>query len=106
VVLTPDAFRAIMKYIDMIEEELESTQLEMLLKAREDMENWETGEELSRKARESFLDRQELLQGLLDGDKQNNEGAAAATPFASSQNQRFDPQLSWMTHFRSTNCPG
>jgi hypothetical protein len=70
VILTPDAFRAILKYIDAIEEELESTQLEMLLKAREGMENWESGQELSRKAKESFLERQELLRNVLDGNKQ------------------------------------
>jgi hypothetical protein len=70
VVLSPDAFRAVLKYIDMIEEELETTQLEMLFKARENMENWEEGEELSRKAKESFLERQELLRGLLDGDRE------------------------------------
>jgi len=70
VVLSPDAFRAILKYIDAIEEELETAQLEALLKARENMENWEEGEELSRKAKESFLERQELLRGLLDGDRE------------------------------------
>ncbi|MCF2939742.1 hypothetical protein L1N85_15075 [Paenibacillus alkaliterrae] len=69
VVLTPDAFRAVMSYIDMIEEELEARQTETLLEAREHMNNWESGQELSRKAKESFLDRQERLRGLLDGDK-------------------------------------
>lgn len=69
VVITPDAFRAVLDYINMVEEELETTKLEMLLKARENMENWESGEELSRKARESFLERQEHLRGVLDGDK-------------------------------------
>ena len=70
VVLTPEAFRAVMKYIDEIEEELEKAQLEMLLKAREDMKDWAGGKELSGKAKESFLERQELLRGLLDGDQQ------------------------------------
>ncbi|MGG1519449.1 hypothetical protein ABE504_28880 [Paenibacillus oryzisoli] len=70
VVLTPEAFRAVLTYIDEIEEELESAQVEMLLKAREGMENWESGEELARKAKESFLERQELLRGVLDGDQQ------------------------------------
>jgi len=67
VVLSPDAFRAVMKYIDLIEEELEASQLDVLMKARENMENWEEGEELSRKAKESFLERQKLLRGLIDG---------------------------------------
>lgn len=69
VMLTPDAFRALIQYIEAIEEELENTQIEMLLKAREDMNNWETDEELSRKAKDSFLSRQEHLRGLLDGDR-------------------------------------
>ncbi|RTE09100.1 hypothetical protein [Paenibacillus whitsoniae] len=70
IVLTPEAFRAVLTYIDEIEEELESAQVEMLLKAREGMENWESGEELARKAKQSFLERQELLRGLLDGNQQ------------------------------------
>jgi hypothetical protein len=70
VVLSPDAFRAILKYIDAIEEELESAQLDNLLKARANMENWEADEELATKAKESFLERQDLLRGILDGDKE------------------------------------
>lgn len=70
VVMSPDAFRAVMKYIDMIEEELETTQLEMLLKTRSNTENWQSGKELSKNAKDSFLERQELLRGLLNGDQQ------------------------------------
>lgn len=70
VVLTPDAYRAILSYIDMIEEELDSTQLEVLLKTREQMEDWQSGKELSHKAKESFFNRQEQLRGLFDGNKQ------------------------------------
>lgn len=69
IILTPDAFRAILQYMDSVESELEKAQLELLLQARDQMNHWETGEELSRKAKESFLARQDHLRGLLNGDQ-------------------------------------
>lgn len=70
VLLTPDAFLALTEYIDLMEKELEKAQVETLLAERADMNNRESGEELARKAKESFLSRQEHLQRLLHDDQE------------------------------------
>lgn len=69
VILTPEAFRSLLEYVDAMEQEVDALQVETLLKAREGMDDWKTGQTLSDKAKEIFLSRRNELRGLLDGDQ-------------------------------------
>lgn len=70
VMLTPELFDAVRKYIAILEQQLESLQIEVLFSHRADERmNWTTGDDLKQKAQESFRDRKALIRGLLDGDK-------------------------------------
>lgn len=70
VMLTPELFHAVRKYITLLEQQLEALQLEVLFTLRtEERMDWTTGDDLQQKAKESFRARKELIRGLLDGDK-------------------------------------
>lgn len=69
ILLSPDAFKAILAYLDQIDEEREQMQVEALFKAREHMNDWDSGESLATKAVESLKARQDQIRGLLDGHK-------------------------------------
>ena len=70
VMLKPELFDAVRKYIAVLERQLEELQIEALFTQRsEERMNWTTGDDLKQKAKESFRDRKELIRGLLDGDQ-------------------------------------
>jgi len=69
VMLKPDVFQSMRKYITVLEEQLEQLQLDALFVRRENKMNWTTGEDLKQKAKESLHARADLIRGLLDGDK-------------------------------------
>jgi hypothetical protein len=69
VLLKPEAYTAMLNYIDQIEAELEQAQVEALFARREHMNQWASGEDLESKALTSLEARQDSIRGLLDGDK-------------------------------------
>lgn len=70
VMLKPEIFDAVRKYIAVLERQLEELQVEVLFTQRtEERMNWTTGDDLKQKAQESFRYRKELIRGLLDGDQ-------------------------------------
>ncbi len=70
VMLKPELFDAVRKYIAVLERQLEELQIEALFtQLSEERMNWTTGDDLKQKAKESFRDRKELIRGLLDGDQ-------------------------------------
>lgn len=69
ILMSKDAYVAVMKYIDALEEELDKAHVTALLAARQDMNDWTKGEDLAKKAEKSFLERSEHLQGLVNDDK-------------------------------------
>lgn len=66
VLIKPEAYTAMLNYIDQIEEELEHAQVESLFARRENMNNWASGEELNAKGLESLEKRKADLRSLLD----------------------------------------
>lgn len=69
ILLSPDAFKAILAYLEQVDMEREQMQVEALFKAREHMNDWDSGDSLAAKASESLKARQEQIRGLLDGHK-------------------------------------
>ncbi len=70
VMLKPEIFDAIRQYIAVLEQQLETLQVDALFAQRPEARmNWTTGNDLKRQAQESLRDRHELIRGLLDGDQ-------------------------------------
>lgn len=69
VLLSPETFKALLTYLEQVDKEREQMQVEALFKAREHMNNWDSGESLATKAKDRLTERQEQIRGLLDGNK-------------------------------------
>ena len=70
VMLKPEIFDAIRQYIAVLEEQLETLQVDALFAQRPEARmNWTTGDDLKRQAQEILRDRHALIRGLLDGDQ-------------------------------------
>jgi len=69
VLIKPEAYIAMLNYIDQIEAELEQAQVDALFARRENMNHWASGEALQEKALEILETRKVEIRGLLDGDQ-------------------------------------
>lgn len=67
VLLNPEAYTALLQYVDHLEAELEQAQVEALFAHRESLQQWATGDALERAALASLAQRREHLRELLDG---------------------------------------
>lgn len=72
VLLSPEMYMAISKYIDELEEQLENTQIELLFKSREHLTETASGKELKEKTSELFEDRLKYLRGITNDGEQDN----------------------------------
>ncbi|MBP1970329.1 exonuclease VII small subunit [Virgibacillus natechei] len=70
VLLKPESFKALMTYLDQVEQELEQEQVEAIFAYRKDSNDWSSGEDLATKAKASLEERQRYIRGLLDDDRQ------------------------------------
>lgn len=66
VLMTKDAYVAVMDYIDALEKELDDAQVSALLAARQNMDDWTEGDDLAGKAEDSLVKRSDYLQGIFD----------------------------------------
>ena len=71
ILMSKDAYVAVMDYIDALEEDLDKAHVAALVSARQNMNDWTKGEDLAKKAEKSFLERSEHLKGLVDDDEKN-----------------------------------
>lgn len=69
ILLSPDAFKAILIYIEKIDQEREQMQLEALFEARKNMEDWDSGENLAAKALEIINEKEEEIRGIMNDSK-------------------------------------
>jgi len=66
VIMEPEVFKALLGFIDVLEEELEQSQVEAIFKSRENNNNWQTGKSLVNQAIENMDSRIEFLKGRID----------------------------------------
>lgn len=69
VLIKPEAYIAMLNYINEMEVELEQAQVHALFARRENMNNWAPGDDLQEKALESLEKRKAEIRGLLDGNQ-------------------------------------
>lgn len=69
ILLSPDAFKAILTYLDQVDREREQLQLEVLFEARKDMNDWDSGDSLAAKTLQILDEREDQIRGLLDDHK-------------------------------------
>ncbi|WP_164667623.1 hypothetical protein [Virgibacillus doumboii] len=68
ILLSKDAYIAVMDYIDALEEELDNAHISTLMSERKEMDNWSEGDDLAEKGKNSFRKRANYLQQLLDDE--------------------------------------
>lgn len=66
--VSPDGMRALMEKISALEEELEQAEIDALFSAREDMDDWSSGNVLASKAKDRLRASIEALGGISDAD--------------------------------------
>lgn len=69
VMLKPEVFQALRKYVRELEEQIEELQLDALFARRQDNMNWSTGEDLKKKAKESSHARIDSIRGLFNDNQ-------------------------------------
>lgn len=69
VLLKPEAFKALMAYLDQVDQELEQAQVDALFAHREQLNDWASSDNLAKKAKKSMQERQKRIRGILDGDQ-------------------------------------
>ncbi|MCL6563946.1 MAG: hypothetical protein K6U87_13160 [Firmicutes bacterium] len=67
VLLQPEAYTALLEYLDHLEAELEQAQVEALFARRESLQQWLTGDALEQSALTRLAQRRERIRELLDG---------------------------------------
>ncbi|HEU4965672.1 MAG TPA: hypothetical protein VFV52_17825 [Bacilli bacterium] len=69
VMIDPETYMAVKRYVEALEEELEQVQLQAMFAARADLNDLQSGEDLERKAMESLLSMQDGIDDLFDGEQ-------------------------------------
>ena len=69
VLLEPEIFQALLEYLNLVEDELEETALDALLKQRKDGTDFLSGEELTTAALKIFEERQKEIRRFLDDNQ-------------------------------------
>lgn len=69
ILLKPDTFKALMAYLDQVDEELEQAQVEALFASRKHLTDWTSSEDMANKAKTGLQERQKQIRGILDGDQ-------------------------------------
>lgn len=68
VLLKPEVFSAMLKYIETLETERDQSEIDLLITLREHRQNWQSGQELAEQAKESARQRrQDIRETLNDG---------------------------------------
>ena len=69
VLLEPEIFQALLEYLNLVEDELEETALDSILKQRKDGTDFLSGEELTTAALKIFEERQKEIRRFLDDNQ-------------------------------------
>ena len=67
--VSPEGMRALLRTIDLLEEEVERTQIYLLFSSRQQMNDWSSGERLANKAKQYLDSKEAVLKGVLDADQ-------------------------------------
>jgi hypothetical protein len=66
ILLKPEAFTAMLKYIAEVEAERDLAQMDLLITRREHMQSWTAGENLATQAKQRMHERQESTRRMFD----------------------------------------
>ena len=67
--VSPEGMKALLKAIDLLEEEAERTQIDLLFSSRQHLNDWSSGERLATKAKQYLDSREAALKGVLNVDQ-------------------------------------